>query len=128
VAIDPEMVDAYLLMGNAHDSLGENDKAADAWRNAVRLQPKHTEALYKLGRLLMDRSQTKPALDYLRRALETIPEEKTWAADLFFQLGYAELQAGSKKNAAEALTKYLTLAPTDAPDRPAVEKQLERLK
>ena len=128
VGIDPEMVEAYLLMGNAHDSLGENDKAADSWRNAVRLQPKHTEALYKLGRLLMDRSQSKPALDYLRRASESVPEEKPWAADVFFQLGYAELQAGTKKNAGEALTKYLTLAPTDAPDRPAVEKQLERLK
>ncbi|MDX2024423.1 MAG: tetratricopeptide repeat protein [Deltaproteobacteria bacterium] len=128
VGIDPELFEAYLLMGNAHDTLGESDKAADAWRNVVRLQPKHTEALYKLGRLLMDRSQSKQALEYLRRASADVPEDKPWAADVFFQLGFAELQAGSRKNAAEALTKYLTLAPTDAPDRPAVEKQLERLK
>jgi len=128
VGIDPEMYEAYLLMGNAHDSLGEMDKAETAWKNVVRLQPKHTEALYKLGRLLMDRSQSKPALDFLRRASEDVPEDRVWAADVFFQLGFAELQAGSKKSAAEALTRYLTLAPTDAPDRPAVEKQLDRLK
>lgn len=128
VSIDPELVEAYLLMGNAHDILGESDKAAQAWRSVVKLQPKHNEALYKLGRLLMDRSQSKQALEYLRRASVDVPEDKTWVADVFFQLGFAELQAGSKKTAADALTKYLTLAPTDAPDRPAVEKQLERLK
>ncbi len=127
VSIDPEMHDAYLLMGNAYDVMGETGKAADAWRNVVRIAPKNVEALYKLGRLEMDRAQVKTALDYLRKAAGDVPEDRTWAADVFFQLGYAELQAGSKKNARDALSKYLTLAPTDAPDRPVVEKQLDHL-
>lgn len=127
VRIDPEMWEAFLMKGNAHDVLGETDKAAEAWRQVVRLQPKNVEGLYKLGRLEMDRGQIKPALDYLRRAAAGAPQDRPWAADVYFQLGYAELQAGSKKSARDALTKYLALAPTDAPDRPAVEKQLDRL-
>ena len=114
-------------MGNAYDVLGDTGKAAEAWRSVVRIAPKNVEALYKLGRLEMDRAQLKTALDYLRKAAVDVPEDRAWAADVFFQLGYAELQSGSKKNARDALAKYLTLAPTDAPDRPVVEKQLERL-
>ncbi len=127
VAIDPRLDEASLLMGNAYDHMGDGDRAAKAWSEAINVAPRNVEARYRLGRLLMDRGKPKEAIDHLRKAAAEPIEKKIWASELFFQLGYAELNAGSKKAAKTALQRYLELAPPDAPARPAIEKLIEDL-
>ncbi len=129
VNIDPTLDEAYLLIGNAHDHMGDTNKAADAWLACIRTSPTNVEALYRMGRLKADQGKTADAIDFLRRASANVPESKAWAADVYFQLGYAELNVGSRSSARVALEKYLALAPADSPARPAIEKLLqERLR
>jgi len=129
VNIDPTLDEAYLLIGNAHDHMGDTAKAAEAWLACIRTAPTNVEALYRMGRLKADQGKTADAIDFLRRASTNVPESKPWAADVYFQLGYAELNVGSRSSARAALEKYLALAPTDSPARPAIEKLLqERLR
>jgi len=127
VTLDTQLAEAHLLMGNAHDSIGKTSEAAEAWQAAIAIEPENTEALYRLGRLEMDRGQPRNALLFLRRAAKGVGTQKAWAPEVFFQLGYAELRSGSKKRARAALERYLSLAPKDTPARPAVERELQRL-
>ena len=62
-----------------------------------------------------------------RQAAAKAPEKASWRVDAFYQLGYAEITAGTRSQAAVALRKYLELAPPDAPARPEVDKKLQSL-
>jgi tetratricopeptide (TPR) repeat protein len=130
VRLDPRQSVPWRLMGDTLDQLGQQDKAAQAWARAVELEPQAFEAHYRLGRFKMDRGKAKEALGHLRTAARAGGDTPRgpWEADLYFQLGYAELAAGSKSGAATALERYLALAPEDAPARPEVERDLGRLK
>jgi tetratricopeptide (TPR) repeat protein len=123
----PSDGDAHFIKGLCLDKMGRANDAAEAWRAAVRFNNGLAEANYRLGRYEMDQGRPKVALPHLRQAETTVPESATWAADLHFQLGTAEVAAGSRGSAAVALKKYLDVAPPDAPARPEVEKQLARL-
>ncbi len=122
----PKMWEAFLLQGTCLDLMGQNDQAAVAWEHALRVAPTEPEAAYRLGRLEMDHGRAARALPLLRLATTKASDKINWRAEAYFQLGYAELAAGTKAAAAVALKKYIELAPTDAPARPEVEKQLQK--
>ena len=123
----PASGDAWLLLGNAYDRLGTPAKAEAAWKNAVKADAAAPEARYRLGRLQMDQGQPGAALVQLRAAAPKVAQDAVWAADFYFQLGFAEKARGSRPAAATALKKYLTLAPADAPSRGEVERLLGEL-
>jgi tetratricopeptide (TPR) repeat protein len=123
----PGDVEPLILEGACLDQMGQADRAAGLWARAIALAPQAFEAHYHLGRFKMDRGKPGDALKNLRLAAGKAPAQAPWEADLYFQLGYAELAAGSRTNGAAALQKYLALAPKDAPARPEVQRQLERL-
>ena len=56
-----------------------------------------------------------------------MPASAPWEGELYFQLGHAELLAGSKPAALTAFKRYLELAPQDAPSRPEAVRQVTRL-
>jgi tetratricopeptide (TPR) repeat protein len=116
--------DAFLLLGQAQDRLGQSDKAEAAFKVAARLAPALGEVRYRLGRLLLDRGAAGAALPHLRAASEHLPATATWRADLYFQLGFAEQRQGSRERATAAFRRYLELAPPDAPARTEVKRQL----
>jgi protein O-GlcNAc transferase len=126
----PASADAHLLLGQAEDRLGHAARAEAAWKTAVRLMPTMVETRYRLGRLLMDRSQAQSALQHLRAATErvaTVVPAPSWLGDLYFQLGFAEFRQGSRDRALAAFRRYLEIAPADAPARAEVTRQIHEI-
>jgi tetratricopeptide (TPR) repeat protein len=117
----------YLLQGLCYDKLGEKDKAENAWKSALLAEPTAAEPHYRLGRQAMDQGKPAVAIDHLRKAASRKPDALPWESDMFFQLGQAELLAGSKPASLQAFKKYLEVAPLDAPARPEAESQVARL-
>jgi Tfp pilus assembly protein PilF len=120
----PANAEAFALLGQAEDRQGHVEKAEAAFKTAARLAPGLGEVRYRLGRLLLDRGAAAAALPHLRAAAEHAPVTATWRADLYFQLGFAEQRQGSRERTAAAFRRYLELAPSDAPARAEVMKQL----
>ena len=119
--------DGWLLLGNAYDRTGVTAKAVAAWRSAAHAAPENAEVAYHLGRWEMDQGQVGSAIVHLRLAGAKAPASGQWLPDLFYQLGVAEKNRGSRAAAIAAFKKYLTLAPPDAPSRHEVQEQLASL-
>src|SRR3569623_1141988 len=120
----PGNADAFLLLGQAEDRLGHADKAEAAFKTTTRLLPASGEAHYRLGRLLLARGSVAAALPHLRAATDRAPATAAWRADAYFQLGFAAQRQGNRERSVAAFRRYLELAPSDAPARGEVEKQL----
>jgi tetratricopeptide (TPR) repeat protein len=118
---------AHFILGLCLDLQGRSADAAIAWRAALKVSPQLSEAHYRVGRHEMDKGHPAAAIAHFRQAAERRPAGVTWEADLYFQLGLAELTAGSKSAAAAALRRYLEVAAPDAPTRPEAERMLARL-
>ncbi len=123
----PEDPEPLVLQGSCLDQMGQVDRAAALWTKAIQLRPEMVEAQYHLGRYKMDKGKPADALANLRLAAARLRDKAPWEQDLYFQLGFAELAAGSRASGAAAFKKYLALAPQDAPARPEVERQLAKL-
>jgi tetratricopeptide (TPR) repeat protein len=82
-------------------------EAADAYRQALELDPAFADAHLNLGRLLHEAGKTVEAEGHYRRALESRPEDPTAR----FNLGVALQDLGRLPEAAEAYEKTLELDP-----------------
>jgi tetratricopeptide (TPR) repeat protein len=118
---------AHFLAGICLDLMGRADDAAAAWKRALDATPDLAEAHYRLGRYEMDKGRQTSALAHFRSAAARPLGKVNWEADLFFQLGFAEVASGSRGNAVTALHRYLDISASDAPARPEAERQLARL-
>ncbi|HEY0713084.1 MAG TPA: tetratricopeptide repeat protein, partial [Polyangia bacterium] len=117
----------FFLQGLCLDLMGRADEAAAAWRKALGVTPNLAEAHYRLGRYEMDKGRQPAALAHFRAAAAEPLDKVAWEADLYFQLGFAEVAAGARNRAVVALKRYLELSAPDAPARPEAENQLARL-
>jgi tetratricopeptide (TPR) repeat protein len=126
--LEPDNAQARFVHGLCLDLLGQADRAAAAWRAAIKASPDLAEAHYRLGRYEMDKGRPGAAIEALRQAAaRKASSGATWEGDLYFQLALAELNGGSRGAAAGALRRYLEVAPPDAPARPEAEKMLGKL-
>ncbi|HXU82392.1 MAG TPA: tetratricopeptide repeat protein, partial [Polyangia bacterium] len=125
--LNPKDPKAWLGLGLSHDRLGELDKASEAWTTALKLAPDDAETQYRLGKFELDKGRVKSAVEHLKAAAARIPEKADWEAELYFQLGTAEITAGAKPAALAAFKKYLEVAPKDAASRPEAQRQIVRL-
>jgi tetratricopeptide (TPR) repeat protein len=123
----PNSAEPLIFQGFCYDKMGQQAKAEDAWRDAVRVAPDASEPHYRLGRQEMDHGRPKEAIEHFRKAVAKMPASASWESELYFQLGQAELLAGSKPAALAAFKKYVELAPQDAPSRPEAMRQVTRL-
>jgi tetratricopeptide (TPR) repeat protein len=123
----PQDPRAWTGKGLSHDRLGEAVKASEAWKTALRLAPDDPETHYRIGRFELDKGNMKSAIEHLRIASGKVPEKADWDAEVFFQLGTAEVTGGSKAAALAAFKKYLEIAPADAASRPEAKRQVQRL-
>ena len=88
----------------------ELDEAIRAYREALRLDPRHVEAHVNLGRLLHERGAVAEAARHYRKAASLRPADATAAYDL----GVALQDLGRFEEAAEVYGAAIELAPGHA--------------
>jgi protein O-GlcNAc transferase len=88
---------------------GRFDEAERLYREVLRHDPNHREALVQLGDLLLQSGRIPSAVQLLERATSAHPRDPA----LHAQLGEALRRAGQVTSALESLEKALTLKPDD---------------
>ncbi len=96
-----------LLLGQAHQLLGDAASAATVFAQASALQPRGVEALMGLGRAHAAQGNHPQAAGALSRAANLAPT----SAAIWIELADAHLAAQEAKRACEALHKACRLAP-----------------
>jgi tetratricopeptide (TPR) repeat protein len=108
LALDPKNKQLYYVLGTSYMDKKENDKATEALKKALEIDPAYNEALYQLGahlyNLAVEKRNATVELDYKDPKAAKLEAE---AMDLF-------------KQALEPLEKYDVLNPS--------EKEVERIK
>ncbi len=97
----------HLLVGNALRAQGDHRGAVRAYREVVKAEPNHGEALCNLGGCLVDLRLWDEALGVLQHAVAILPNDSAILANL----GLALQQAGLIGQAIDALRRAIELQP-----------------
>ncbi|MHC4946820.1 MAG: tetratricopeptide repeat protein [Planctomycetota bacterium] len=100
-------------LAEAHETLGDADRAAQHYERAVELEPRYAEGRVRLARLLAARGEPEAAVAQLREAVRLrpdLPDARGDLADLLVALG-------RPREAADALRSVLARRPDDAAAR-----------
>lgn len=91
------------------ESLGETERAADAWRKAAEAAPGDATPRFRLGRLLAKAGDLRGAIQRLREAVSLRPDfasaRARLAEMLIARLGFALLEAGVEAGLAAVMAK-----------------------
>jgi tetratricopeptide (TPR) repeat protein len=105
VADDSQNHAAFYNLGRAYNKLNEDEEAAKALRQAVKLNPDDTDYQTELGAILIKLAQYRDAIPPLKKALELDPENSR-AADLLDdaeagrnRIDYSQPKSNSNSNA-----------------------------
>jgi len=119
---DPSQVEGWMLLGRALLGQEKYNEAADAFAQAVRLQPDHAEVLVSAAQARMlaagNRQADATAMAWLRQALALQPEHQR--ARWF--LGVAQRQSGQPAEAADTWAPLL--AQVDPQTRASLLEQI----
>jgi tetratricopeptide (TPR) repeat protein len=111
------------LLGWCRLRWSEIEAAADAFAEAVAMQPDNAEAIVGRGYVELRRGQSGRAEASFRAALELEPN----SGDALKGLGLARQQFGDHKGAREALLRAVELSPADTEARELLEANLLRI-
>ncbi len=75
VALDPLLADAWTVLGASHASAGDLKKAEADFRNALKAEPDHPDALGNLAHLLASNEDFRQAEYYFARAVKINPKD-----------------------------------------------------
>ncbi len=147
---NPNDLDARLMLGFTYSQLGEHSNAQDQYNLVLKVNPKHTKAMYllagsyekegntskaietykklkdyepaiyQIGRIYVNQKKYKEAIKVFEKALK----KKAHGSDTLYYLGLAYEKTGDRKKAA----KYYKEALKFTPDFNIVKKALERVK
>ena len=115
--------DALVNMGDVLRRLGRYDEAAEAVKEAIRLQPKRVEAHIGLGLILLAQGKLSASVSRLEKATEVGPDN----AGAFFQLGIARHWSQRWEEALQAYDRVIKLNPDFLPVRIERARTLFRL-
>ena len=99
---------SVMALGDAYERDGMSAEAIKAYRAALKNDPANVEVKAKLGSALIKGGKADEGLSLLREAAASAA-----SAQIFTNLGIAELLDGDPERAAEALRKAVELAPDD---------------
>ncbi|HEX3558093.1 MAG TPA: tetratricopeptide repeat protein [Pyrinomonadaceae bacterium] len=105
--------ETYLVQGNALLKLNQPKEAADAFRQAVRMNPQYADAYFQLGNACDRLNQQEDAAKAFQEAVRLNPQD----ADAFFNLGNTYGKLGRDSEAADAYAQAVRLNPQDADAR-----------
>ncbi len=89
---------------------GKTEEAESAWRALLSRHPRHADAWYNLGRLLLDIGRNEDAIEAFETALEIAP---AWG-NAFKNLGVGQFALGDHGAAERAYVKAIECDPRDA--------------
>ena len=118
-AYSPDNAEINFAQGNLHLALGETNVAKGYYFSALRLDPAHAGAFNNLGILALRESRWELAGRFFRHALEVTPNN----AKAYFLLAQAELKAGHRAEAEDAIKRALALEP-NRPEFQALRQEL----
>ncbi len=107
VQLDPEDPSGYVSLANLDYQLGAYEGAEWAYRQALERGRREPELLRRLGRCLLVRGETVPAISFLEEAQAREPDQREGLLDLGVALG----QAGRSEEAVERFNRLLELFP-----------------
>lgn len=107
IGIDQRQPAAHSNLGNALEALGELERAAAAYGEALALHPDFADALFNFASLHARRGQRAEAIACYRRALELQPGN----AAALTNLGNLLRDAGRRHEAADCYRRAIALAP-----------------
>jgi tetratricopeptide (TPR) repeat protein len=112
--LNPDLADAYYLLGMSYVQEARWEAAASAFRRASEVDPGYVEAFAALGRtLVIGMARSSEAAEILARALELAPTyAHAWAL-----LGHAHANSGRIHDAISAYEHATTQNPTDVSTR-----------
>ncbi len=111
VKMAPRQPGLHEELGNQYWSAGQLDRAAEAYRDELRIDPRAISALYKLGSLLVLNQKPAEGIELLRSALREDPS----LADAHYYLGNG---LAAMDQAPEAIQEYeLAIAADPGDDR-----------
>jgi cytochrome c-type biogenesis protein CcmH len=118
----------WLRLANAWKVLGDNPRAADAYRRADSLAPVDTRILadWAEAQVRQITPGTTPSPEAVQ-VLERLEKAEPRNALALFYLGAAAAAAGDKPAAQRRWQTLLALLPADAPIRPLLEERLKEL-
>ncbi len=99
--------DTHLAAGRLHESQGRLAAAVEQYQMAVNADPRHVEALNRLGVAMTRLGQYRKAERALQKAVELAPDQ----AHLLNNLAYARMAEGRWGEAAELLTRAVERFP-----------------
>ena len=102
--IDPEQVEARVLLGRIYVWSGRRELALNLAENTLKSAPNNPHALAFMGHALSVEGRPKEALEYLERALRLNPTPPVWYS---YHLGYAYAQLGRFNRAIEDFEQVL---------------------
>ena len=111
LAADPEVIEAYTMLGNMHGKAGRPTEAIAAYQRALAVDPEHEGAAWSLALAYRDAGRDEEARAGFERVLQLNPR----GARPLFQLAEAAMRRRDFAEAGRLLERGLTL---DA-DRPA---------
>ncbi len=110
LAQDPEVIDAWFLLGNAYARQKSWEQAAECYRTTLAKRPDHDYAAVGLADTMVAEGKVDDAIVGYRRFLEHDPGN----AQILYRLAQVELDAGRDDAAAEYFRKTLTAEPQTA--------------
>ncbi|MCA9580874.1 MAG: tetratricopeptide repeat protein [Myxococcales bacterium] len=110
---DPKNKRAWLDMGLVHEMMGHPERAEEAYKSALSVDPDFPEALNNLGLLLRNANRAADALPLLERAVAARDD----FVDAYVNLALTRMALGEGKGAAEAYERVVALTPDDVISR-----------
>lgn len=70
VAMEPEHPEAFALLGDCYDELGEHDQAIASYDQALKIDPHHADAWFSTGMSLRSIGRDEEATQCIARSIE----------------------------------------------------------
>lgn len=127
---DPDDFEGWMRLGRSYDVLRRPAAAADAYRQAVELQPKNLDARFAYAKALLTQAeadgapQPPPAFfETVRVILDIQPDNP----DALYFAGLGARLDGDPAEARRLWTRLLEQLPPDSPQREDLQKQIDAL-
>lgn len=109
VTVQEHSGEEWIRIGNSYFQRNQLDQAADAYQNALRVQPEHPDALYNLALVFGRREDYRSA----SRHLEKLLAKNSANAEAIVLLCQAKLRLNELPSALRCVTSFLELSRSD---------------